>query len=220
MAHPKTAASDEENAFIEQALKAVWQHDGCEASITRLVEWFKAQSHPVCDNLALLLYSYTQEGMYGHYFEGKANVNLGNPLVVLELQELKNKPDLQATVLLVMIYHISQCMYGGERSQPKLCIIDEAWDLLGSSMNGAKQFIETGYRTARRFTGSFVTITHSIQDYYRSHAALAAFENSDQKIFLAQTAESIQQAKNQQQCAMDAFQEKIYHSVRKTAIAQ
>jgi len=216
MAHPTSSASDEEMAFIEQALKHAWQHKGRKASITSLVEWLKSQDHPVCDNLALLLYSYTKAGMFGRYFEGEATIHLDNPFMVLELQELKNKPDLQAAVLLVMMYHITQTMYLSERSQPKLCIIDEAWDLLGSRMNGAKQFIETGYRTARRFRGSFTTITQSISDYYRSDAAQAAFENSDQKILLAQTPESIHHAKTQHYLDMDPFREKIYNCLQKT----
>ncbi len=50
-----------------------------------------------------------------------------NPFIVLELEELKAKKDLQKIVLLVLMYQISERMYLGSRTQTKSCVIDEAW---------------------------------------------------------------------------------------------
>ncbi|KIV35334.1 hypothetical protein SZ02_10745, partial [Vibrio parahaemolyticus] len=68
--------------------------------------------------------------------------------------------------------------------QRKLCIIDEAWRLLGRGRAG--QFIEEGYRVARKHGGSFMTITQKISDYYASETAKAAYGNSDFKVYLRQ----------------------------------
>ena len=49
---------------------------------------------------------------------------------MLELEQLNTKKSLQAVVLMLLMYLIDVEMRRGERSQPKLVIIDEAWDLM------------------------------------------------------------------------------------------
>jgi len=90
---------------------------------------------------------------------------------------------------MIVMYQIQQAMYLGARGQRKICIIDEAWDL----MIGAGEFIETGYRRVRKYGGAFITATQSIGDYYKYDASLAAFENSDWLLLLRQKKESIEQ---------------------------
>jgi len=216
MVHPHSNASDEEISFLEKALKAAWQLKYNAASITTVAEWLAVQDSAVCQNLAHLLYTYTKDGMYGRYFEGPSNINLNNSLVVLELQELKAKKDLQKIMLLVLMYQISEAMYVGKRDQIKSCIIDEAWDLLSGDNDGAAKFIETGYRTARRYRANFVTITQSLNDYFKNHTSMAAFENSDYNLILGQKAEALDQLKKQGHLPMDAFAERLFKSLRKT----
>jgi conjugal transfer ATP-binding protein TraC len=214
MARPNDKVTREEENFIEKAIKEAWQTKRNKATITTVVDWLKTQQHLVCQNLALLLYPYTKDGMYGRYFEGDCSINLNSRFVVLELQELKAKRDLQKIVLLVVMYQISQAMYLCDRSQIKSCVIDEAWDLLGGDNDGAAEFIETGYRTARRFRGNFVTITQSINDYYKNATSLAAFENSEYNIILAQKAESLNKLKQDKRLEMDGYTERIYKSLK------
>jgi conjugal transfer ATP-binding protein TraC len=216
MARPSSAASDEESAYLEKALKAAWQEHGNNASITSIAAWLNQQSSETCQNLSHLLYSFTADGMYGRYFEGTANINLNSQFVVLELQELKSKKDLQKIILLVLMYQISEAMYLGERHQKKSCIIDEVWDLLSGENDGAARFIETGFRTARRHNANFVTIAQSINDYYKNTASLAAFENADYKLILGQNPETIDQIKKSERMNMDAFTERLFKSLRKT----
>ena len=216
MARPNANATDEEMSFLEKALKAAWEEQGNNASITTVAQWLARQESRVCQNLAHLLYTYTKDGMYGKYFDGPSNIDLTNSFVVLELQELKSKKDLQRIILLVLMYQISEAMYLSDRSQIKSCIIDEAWDLLGGDNDSAAKFIETGYRTARRFKANFVTITQSINDYFKNPASRAAFENSDYNIILGQNSESIDQLKASGRFNLNAFSEKLFKSLRKT----
>ena len=216
MARPNSRASDEEISYLEKALKAAWEEKRNEASISIVATWLNTQSSPVCQNLSHLLYSYTAEGMYGRYFEAPCNIHLDNRFVVLELQELKAKKDLQRIILLVLMYTISERMYLGDRRQVKSCIIDEAWDLLGGDNDGAASFIEAGYRTARRYNANFVTITQSVNDYFKNATFTAAFENSDYHIILGQKAESIDQLKKSERLSIDAFTERLLKSLRKT----
>lgn len=216
MARPTTNTTDEENTYLEKALKAAWQAYGVNASITSVAEWLTQQDSIVCQNLSHLLYSFTKEGMYGRYFEGQSDLNIDQDFVVLELQELKSKPDLQRIVLLTLMYQISETMYWGSRKQHKSCIIDEAWDLLNGEQEGTAKFIEVGYRTARKFNGNFVTIVQSINDYFKSAASIAAFENSDYRLILGQTEEAIDQLQRSERLSIDPYTEHVLKSLRKT----
>lgn len=77
--------------------------------------------------------------------------------LVLELEQLNTKKSLQAVVLMLLMYLIDVEMRRGERSQPKLVIIDEAWDLM--VRGHSSKFIEAGYRRARKLNGAFFTGT-------------------------------------------------------------
>ena len=216
MARPTGNTSDEETSFLEKALKAAWDEKGNDASITTVAEWLKEQNNGICRNLSDLLYTYTKDGMYGRYFDGPSNIDLDNVFVVLELQELKSKKDLQKIILLVLMYQISEAMYLGSRSQIKSCVIDEAWDLLGGENDSAAKFIEIGYRTARRYKANFVTITQSINDYFKNATSRAALENSDYSIILGQKPESIDQLKSSGRFNLTPFSERLFKSLRKT----
>ena len=87
---------------------------------------------------------------------------------MLELEELAAKKDLQAVIMFLLMYRITQNMYL-TRDKPKVCILDEAWALLGGG--GSGDFIETGYRRARKYNGSFCAATQSIGDFSLSRAA-------------------------------------------------
>jgi conjugal transfer ATP-binding protein TraC len=90
-------------------------------------------------------------------------------------------------VIFALMSSITQQMYlSGSRSTPKMCIIEEAWSLMAGSNAQAQEFINTGYRTARKFGGSFCTVTQGIEDFYSTPEALAAFNNSDIHITLRQ----------------------------------
>ena len=216
MARPSSKTTDEEMAWLEKGLKAAWQEKGRQACISTVAAWLEKQFDPVCKNLAHLLYPYTRDGMYGRFFEGECSINLNNAFVVLELEELKQKKDLQKIVLLVLMYQISERMYLGNRLQPKSCIIDEAWDLFKDSEKEAAEFTETGYRRARRYRGNFITITQSVNDYFKNAMSMAAFENSDFKIILGQSPESLAQLKESKRLELDDFTEKLLKSLKKT----
>ena len=131
--------------------------------------------------------------------------------VVLELGDLDSRPDLQTVVLLLLMLQITESMYLGDRKQRKLCIIDEAWRLMGSGNAG--QFIEQGYRTARKFGGAFMTITQGIDDYFKSGTSKAALDNADWVFLLRQKPESIKAAESSDRIMMDDGLRRLLTSV-------
>ena len=198
MASPDVPLIPEEKSVLEKAIVSAWKQYGNEATITRVVEALETNSGQeeerlYANRLALKLFPYTKDGSFGTYFEGKSNIDLNNPFVVLDLDALNKKGDLQSVVLLILMMQITQVMYlSGNKAQPKLCIIDEAWRLL--SKGSAGEFIEEGYRVARKHGGSFMTITQKVSDYYKSETATAAFMNSDFVIYLRQKPEELASA--------------------------
>lgn len=191
MASPNKELQPKLSACLEIALAAAIKKYREKTTVTRVAEICLEQKNEAGETLdyakdiSLMLHSYTEDGMYGRYFEGDNNIDMDNAFVVLELDALNAKGDLQSVVMLIMMMQINQVMYlSGNKKQRKLCIIDEAWRLLGKGRSG--EFIEEGYRVARKHGGSFMTITQKISDYYSSETAKAAYANSDFKVYLRQ----------------------------------
>lgn len=141
--------------------------------------------------LAMLMEPYCTWGAHGEYFNAAVpTLTADTRFAVLELLSLENKPKLLSAVLFSLILSIQQKMYHSPRSLKKVCVIDEAWRLLGGSNPHAAKFIETGYRTVRRHRGAFITITQGIKDFTASQEAEAAWNNSGTKITLLQDAKA------------------------------
>ncbi len=184
MARPNCSVSREEENRIEQAVSAVWQDKGADASLEDVVVWLSSHENKVCRDIGLLLYPYGPEGRYRDYFSGKSNWNVDDAFFLLELQELQNSPELQKMVLLMVIFRIYSAMCLGDKSQVKCCIVDEAHGLLDQ---GAATFIEKGYRTARKYNTSFVSISQSVSDFKASATGEVIWANSAHKICFKQT---------------------------------
>lgn len=196
MASPERALSSKQKSVLEKGIMKTWEKHKSKSTITKVVESLLGDNtddgpmHATAKDLAVMLHSYTDSGMYSEYFEGDSNVDLNNRFVVLELDALNTMPDLQSVVLLILMMRITQVMYlSNNKAQRKLCIIDEAWRLLGRGRSG--EFIEEGYRVARKHGGSFMTITQKISDYYQSETARAAYMSSDFSIYLRQKPEEL-----------------------------
>lgn len=217
MASPRAPLDNYTYSALRGAIKRVWDQKQHDARITDVYELLKsgrldegAEHERDLTRLATSLEPYTKFGIYASYFEGEANIQFQKDLVVLELEELKSKKDLQTVVLQLMMYKITQEMYL-DRSRRKLCIIDEAWDLMGNSSSAG--FIETGYRRARKYGGSFGTITQSVEDYYKNEATKAAINNADWLFLLRQKPESIERLGKEGKLHVDEWMKRQLTSV-------
>lgn len=159
-------------------------------------ECAKSDDRRVSD-LATRLHAFTSKGSYGRYFTRPNNVNFKNQLTVLELEELKSRAHLQKCVLLQLIYTIQQAVYLGDRSQRKLVIIDEAWDLLANGGPEVQKFIEHAYRRFRKYGASVLLVTQSIQDMYKSPVGEAIVENSATKGLFSHKDEAVDKLKRE-----------------------
>ncbi|MFC1659313.1 type IV secretion system protein TraC [Pseudomonadota bacterium] len=214
MCSPKGNLDEVQQNTIHQAVKETWEKYKTKATITNVQEYLKVQKDSRIKDLAIQLQAYSKGGIFEGYYEGECTLKLDNPLMVFELSELKNKGNLQTTVMMTLMFIISQEMYFGDRTTKISLIIDEAWDLLsGGELIG--KFIEGFVRRARKYGGNLVTGTQSIDDFQKTSAARAAFQNSDHVCLLAQKPETIAQLKETKKLIIDSHMEKVLKSLRR-----
>ena len=227
MVSPREPLEGFQYSTLGAAIKKVWRAKGREMTVTdihdllatgRLAEpndqdgnspGFEGDRR--LKDLAAMLHPYTRDGTYGKYFDSRATIDFHHDFIVLELEELKAKKDLQTVVLLIVMYRITREMYFS-RDRKKIVIIDEAWDLL--SGGATAEFIEAGYRRARKYKGAFMSATQGVDDYYRNPAAKAALDNSDWMFLLRQKPESIEMMDKLGQLTMDDAMKRLLQSLR------
>lgn len=197
MASPNAPLTEFQYALIGEAITAVWQDYGQDTNPTRIRDYLlsnikneSGSTERVAYELAKQLAPFTKDGVYGDFFNGRANISLDADMVGLELEELKNAPELRRVVLFVLTSRIAHDMYL-TRDRKKLCLVDEAWQLLGADKETA-EFIEEGYRRARKYNGIFCVGTQGIEDAYKNDAAQAAYNNADWKILLRQDRKNLE----------------------------
>ena len=212
MAAPIQGTTDLENSLLEEAIVSVWQAHKNQATISNVADFLSAQKTPESQKLAKMLFPYTKYGSYGRFFEGESNVDLTNDLVVFELEELKERKDLQAVIVQIMVLQIANQVYLGDRKTRVQVVLDEAWDLLRGKETG--QFIETAARRLRKYQGALIVGTQSVRDFYATPGAQAAFENSDFTVLLEQKPSSITQLKTTKHIELTNYMEKVLKTIK------
>lgn len=203
MASPNGNLDEVHEGLLLQAVRASWLAKKNKARIDDVVDFLKnardndqyVESPTIrsrLDEMIVLLDQYTANGTYGQYFNSdEPSLRDDAKMVVLELGGLEDRPSLLVAVMFSLIIYIENRMYRTPRNLKKLNVIDEGWRLLDFKNHKVGEFIEKGYRTARRHTGAYITITQNIVDFdsdKASSAARAAWGNSSYKIILKQSA--------------------------------
>ncbi|MFC6276959.1 TraC family protein [Psittacicella hinzii] len=217
MISPKDMLSEYQANAVKQMIKDLWDEHGTQMHIDLLAQALEAHEDTRLQDLAVQLFPFTSRGAYGVYFRpsGRNMINLlqdlekqqqstanKSRLVVLELEELSGRKDLQQLVLLQLIFAVNQQMISGQKQRQKVLFIDEAWDLLASKT--ISYFIETGYRRFRKYNGAVVTITQSLEDLYNTASGRAIAANSANYFLLAQKTETVKQLLSQYKLVLDA----------------
>ena len=210
MAAPKEGTKDIEDAYLEQAIQYAWEKKKTEATMVDVSEFLSEHPDDLAKSLEKRLHPYTR-GAYKRFFNGPATIDLSDTLVVVELEELKERKDLQAVIIQMVILQITNSIYMGDRKTPSCLILDEAWDMLRGAQSGV--FIETAARRLRKYFGGLVVGTQSINDFYATPGAQAAFDNADWMCLLSQKDESIELLKSSKRLVMDPNMERTLRSL-------
>ena len=211
MARRRGSIDDIEAALIAEAIAAAWDEAGNDADLGTVRKNLEARDDRRAADMATSLGPWCPGGAMGRLFAGSNVPDLENAMTVFELAELKGRGDVQAVVLMLVVFLATQRMYHGPRTRAKAIVIDEAWDLL--SGEDSKAFLEGAARRARKYRGALVTGTQSVNDYYANPAARAAWENSDWVIFLAQKDESVELLKSEKRIHCDPGMERALKSL-------
>ncbi len=211
MCRRRGSIDDIEAALIDEAIAASWDEAGNAADLGTVRKHLEARSDRRATDMATALGPWCPGGAMGRLFAGGDTPELDAALTVFELAELKGRGDVQGVVLMLVVFLATQRMYHGPRTRAKAIVIDEAWDLL--SGEDSKAFLEGAARRARKYRGSLITGTQSVNDYYANPAARAAWENSDWVIFLAQKDESVELLKAEKRIHCDPGMERALKSL-------
>lgn len=193
LASPNAKLDEVHESLILEAITEGWPQYQQDMRIDHVIDYLKKRqadvtrqhSHQIggrIDEITTLLAKYSSRGIYGKYWNSsEPTLKPGLQFVVTEMGDLRKQPDLLAGMLFTIMIWNENMMYSTPRTQRKMNITDEGWKLLGGSSKKIKDFIEEGYRTARRHNGSYGTVTQSISDKNLSTASLAAYQNSSFK---------------------------------------
>ncbi len=181
MAEPARTLTSYEDSVIGQAIQEAYAVEGRGTTITRIAERLNERPDGRCTDLAQMLYPYTTKGEFGKFFEGTATIDLmQSPLLLLELEEMSTKPNLQSVIFLDLVLAVQEAMEHGDRATQKVVAIDEAWQFLRSPQAAA--FVVEIYRRFRKYNGAAITITQEINDMLTIDAGASILANSDMRI--------------------------------------
>jgi conjugal transfer ATP-binding protein TraC len=217
MASPLIGTNDAQNNHIAKAIQAVWEQKKSQATLEDVAQFLSSHREKEARDVGHLLHQFTRAGDYGCFFNEPANVDLSNPLVVIETDDLRNHAKLLPVIIQMLIIQVNQMIAKTDRAKPFMIMIDEAWELLRGKKTGS--FIEQAARTVRKYKGSLVLATQSTKDYFREECpgATVAWENSEWKCILAQGDGAINEMKGikaLQPLVDDEYKESLLKSLR------
>lgn len=206
-------ADDFQSGAINDIVLEIIRAKGRKATITDVRDFLLKKKDTRLNDLAVMLGKFSRGGQYEKYFEGKCNIEIDNDFISFEMAELKDKKDLQSVVMLVLMFVISKKLYYGDRLTRLALIIDEAWDLLQGG-GAVGNFIEGFVRRCRKYGGTLITGTQSVEDYYKNPGSTAALNNSDWVCLLAQKPEAIDALEKSGKVAMDKTKKELLRSLK------
>ncbi|MDY6469567.1 MAG: ATP-binding protein, partial [Succinivibrio dextrinosolvens] len=203
MIAPNSVLTDQQTSVLDRVIDEEWEKYGHKLTIDIIEKALREKAEKELDgdqrviDMATQLYAFTSKGSHGKFFNGKNNITFNSNFTVLELEELSSRPALRKVVLLQLIFQIQQAVFlSKDRSEKKIVMIDEGWDLLKEGQS--VKFMEHAYRKFRKYNGSMIIATQSLNDLYSSNeAGKAIAENSAFYFLLHQKPETIEQVKEE-----------------------
>ncbi|HDM8071945.1 type IV secretion system protein TraC [Vibrio harveyi] len=221
IASPYAPLTAFQQSVLGDAIVMAWERKGNQALVDdvrdALIELAGIDADRRIKDIAVQLKKFCTDGMYKEVFNKPSMLDPNVEITTLELDGFP--PAVLRPVIFALMVSINQQMYlSGSRSTPKLCIIEEAWSLLSGANEQAREFINTGYRTARKFGGAFCTVTQGIEDFFSSEEAKACYNNSDIHIILRQ-GEGFDKYLAQNPTAFTPYEQRIIKSFEKSSTA-
>lgn len=196
MASPEQGLDEVQKDWLLDALLAAWKKQKNQLCIDDVLDALKDILHsPVGRNdrrlkdLLVLLGKYGKDGLYGTLCNGPTPKFNKSMFTVFELGGFESNPQLLIIVMFVMIVIIQGQFYHSDRRIKKQCNFDEIWRALMKSSNPLMaNFIEQGWRTARKYLAGFSGVTQQLSDTENTAQGRAIAACSDTKFIMKQGA--------------------------------
>lgn len=212
MATRREGMLDIQGNFLQKAVIDTFDIYGRQTTVTKVAEYLLKSEDARARDIGTLLFNYTESGAYGKWFNGNANVNLQSDLVVIELEDLKEKPNLQNVVLQSFLASMTQQLYLSNRKRKTVFIVDEAAQLLENKF--FSKSAQDMARRVRKYEASLIVGTQSFADFYTNEYAINILENAAWVLMLNQVPEAIQQLSHSKKLALTPHKEAKMKSVK------
>lgn len=181
-----------------------------EQTMQEIVNTLKSYADPVSKSLARKLFPWYGSGQYARFVEGdKPNIQLDNRLTVCEIGDLDTYKDLQAVIVFLLIFHITQ--YVKKNPGRKYLIIDEAWSLFKNE--AAVDFLVKAVKMFRSYGCCVVFVTQQLDDFLVIARAMNMKDNCPNKILLYQEADVVTRAAKDLELNQGTLE--LYKTIRK-----
>ena len=216
-------------AYVERAVRNAYRNETRQCGLYHVKQELTSIHKKILDeekfnderlrDLIIAISPYADpNGRFYQYFNGQRNVYFsGNPLVVFELNELKNKDEnLMFVVLMALIKNVANEFYGKELEDVlKNLICDEAWMILDHPFIAS--FLIRIWRTIGKHKGAGISISQDVNLYFKNDDMQAIYDNSTYKVFLKQNSDQIDRLVKDNKLTADAFLVEKLKSLRSRA---
>ncbi len=209
MVAPKRGTTDIEDSILARVLQETWVLKKNKTTITDIAKKLQAEGTEISRDLATMLFQYSDQGSYGRFFNGKSNVDFKNRLTVIEFEDLRERRDLLSVIMQMLSAQIMTQVFSGNRQQRFVILFDEAWFALELFPG----LLASLARTIRKYWGSLILGTQSVNDFYVNDTAKSILENSGWLFMLKQKKESIDLLKESKRVALDDGQIQLIKSL-------
>ena len=209
MVAPKRGTTDIEDSILARVLQETWAEKSNQMTITDIAQKLQEEGSEISSALATMLFQYSDKGSYGRFFNGKSNVAFDNRLTVIEFEDLRERRDLLSVVMQMLSAQIMTQVFSGNRQQRFVILFDEAWFALELFPG----LLASLARTIRKYWGSLILGTQSVNDFYVNDTAKSILENSGWLFMLKQKKESVDLLMESKRMALDDNQINLIKSL-------
>lgn len=138
------------------------------------------------EELATKLYPYSH-GSMKHFFNCRTNINLSNPMVVFDINDISDKVTREIMMLLITDY-VNMLMM--KKKEKRMLVIDEAWIMLQHKETA--EHLESFSRRGRKYNLGLSIISQQIEDFLDSPQGSTIIKQAASQILMKQSVSSIE----------------------------
>lgn len=182
MSSPSGDISDYDKSVMSEAIKACFANSKNNTNVDNIIIYLRNQDDESAKRMATQLFKYGSQGPHGKWFEGANNLDLNNPFIVLELEDLKQQKELKTVVMMMILSRIQYDMMKNFSYPRKFVFFEEVSSYLRDEL--VATFIADFYARLRKYNAGTWLITQSMSSIKNTPAIEDMINNSYTRIYL------------------------------------